>query len=144
MNRLLISDFGSSTRGERQFFKVFRIITTPTTFGTSRGVLDLHLHHSGTPTSYHHCRTQLLTIMVGPQLQLFAIKADNPTLCPHGPKITPQLTLFQNFQILMTIASAHDVIHSPVISYLGFIMTIMIVISFARKRKLYPMYVHLN
>ena len=34
---------------------------------------------------------QLLTIMVGPQLQLSAIEANNPTVCLHGPKST-QLT----------------------------------------------------
>ena len=34
--------------------------------------------------------------------------------------------------------------HSRHISYLGFIMTIMIVISSAHERKLYPLYVHLN
>ena len=42
---LSISDFGSSTQGERQFLKVFRnhtMQTTPPTFGTSRGVLDLN------------------------------------------------------------------------------------------------------
>ena len=42
---LLISDFSSSTRGERQFLKVFRnhtMLTTPPTFGTSRGVWDLN------------------------------------------------------------------------------------------------------
>ena len=34
--------------------------------------------------------------------------------------------------------------HSSHISYLGFIMTIVIIISSARERKLYPMSVHLN
>ena len=34
--------------------------------------------------------------------------------------------------------------HSSPISYLGFIMTIVIVISSTRKRRLYPMSVHLN
>ena len=42
---LWTSDFGSSTRGERQFLKVFRnytMLTTPSTFSASRGVLDLN------------------------------------------------------------------------------------------------------
>ena len=34
--------------------------------------------------------------------------------------------------------------HSSLISYLGFIMAIVIIISFAREHKLYPMSVHLN
>ena len=44
-NGLLTSKFGSSTRGERQFLKVFRyhtLLTKPQTLGTSRGVLDLN------------------------------------------------------------------------------------------------------
>ena len=42
---LLTSDFGSSTRGDRQFLKVFRnhtMLTTLPTFGTSYGILDLN------------------------------------------------------------------------------------------------------
>ena len=34
--------------------------------------------------------------------------------------------------------------HSSLISYLGFIMTIVIIISSVRERRLYPMSVHLN
>ena len=72
---------------------------------------------------------QLLNIMVGPQLQLSAIEADNP-----WPKVNSQLSLFQNLQILRTITSRHDIIHTPgPISYLGFIMTIVIVISFCAR-----------
>ena len=58
-------------------------------------------------------RAQLLTIMVGPQLQLSAIEADNPTVCLHCPTVNSQLHLFQNLQILRTIASGLDVIHIP-------------------------------
>ena len=42
---LFTSEFGSSTRGERLFLKVFRnhtMLTIPLTFGTSRGDLDLN------------------------------------------------------------------------------------------------------
>ena len=50
-----------------------------------------------------------------------------------------QVTLFQNLQILATITSGHDIYsHSSLISYLGFIMTIVIIISFARERKTVP------
>ena len=50
-----------------------------------------------------------------------------------------QLILFQNPQILRTISSGNDVINTPaLISCLGFIMTMVIVISFARERKAVP------
>ena len=83
---------------------------------------------------------QLFNIMVGPQLLntmvrtqflLLASMVDNPIFCLYSPKSTTQLTLFQNLQILRTIVSGHDAI-----SYLGFIMSIVIVLSL---RKLYPM-----
>ena len=61
---------------------------------------------------------------------------------------------FKTFQILSpsllgmmssTLSSGHDVIHTPaLISSLGFIMTMMIVISFARERKLHQLTTHLN
>ena len=50
-------------------------------------------------------------IMVGPQLS--AIEADNPTVWLHGPKSNPNWPVFQNLQILRTIASGHDDIHTP-------------------------------
>ena len=55
---------------------------------------------------------QLLTIMVGPQLKLSASMVDNPTICLHGSRLTPN-SLFQNLQILRIIASGHDIIHPP-------------------------------
>ena len=66
---------------------------------------------------------QILNIMVGPQLQL---SAENPTVCLHGPKSTFNW-LFQNLQILRTIASTHDVIYTPALFPIWFV----IVISFA-------------
>ena len=109
-------------------------------------------------------RPELLTIMVGPQLldimvrtqlQLSASMAENPSVCLHGPKSTPNRCVFQNLQILWTISllkcfskssdsqdhclRAWHHSHSSLISYLGFIMTIVIVISFAHECKLYPM-----
>ena len=56
---------------------------------------------------------------------------------PTWSNVNPQLTLFQNPQILRTISSGHDVIQPP-ISCLGFIMTMVIVISFAHERKTVP------
>ena len=52
--------------------------------------------------------------------------------------VQSQLT-FQNPQILRTISSGHDVMHTPVPFLVwGFIMTIVIVISFAHERKTVP------
>ena len=78
----------------------------------------------------------------------------NPTTCLNGrelnsstPWLNPQLLdsmvklqlstdLFQNLQILRTISSRHDVIHSPAsFPVWGFIMTMVIIISFAREHK---------
>ena len=141
---LLTSDFGSSTRGERQFLKVFRNHTMLTTSFNGRnttlypnGRSSTIVFHSPTsksqlpgriPTSQHHWRTQLL---------LSAIEADNPTVCLHRPKSTFNWRIFQNLQILSTIAWRYS--HSSPISYLGFIMTMVTVISFAHERKLYRM-----
>ena len=54
----------------------------------------------------------------------------------YDSMVQSQLTLFQNPQILRTISSGDDVIHTPAtFPVWGFIMTIVIVISFARERK---------
>ena len=77
-------------------------------------------------------RPELLNTMVGTQLQLSASMTDNPTtqlhggelnsLCPnsrglivylHSPQSTPNYLVFQNPPILRTIASGHEVIHTP-------------------------------
>ena len=39
--------------------------------------------------------TQLLNTMVGPQPELSTIEADNPTVCLHGPKSTPNRLFFK-------------------------------------------------
>ena len=74
-----------------------------------------------------------------------ASTAEDPTLCLNGRNSTLCLhssiliDSFQNPQILRTISSRHDIIHTlasfPV---WGFIMTMVIVISFAHKRKTAP------
>ena len=54
----------------------------------------------------------------------------------NGPISTDS---FQNPQILKTISSGHDIIHTPAsFPVWGFIMTMVIVISFARERKTAP------
>ena len=51
--------------------------------------------------------------LVGLQLLNIMVEPPTSTVCLHGPMSTFQLTLFQNLQILRTIASRHDVIHTP-------------------------------
>ena len=62
------------------------------------GLTSKYQLHGRTPTSKHYCRTQLLTIMVGTQLQLSAIDADNPTVYLHGPMSTPNWLFFKIFK----------------------------------------------
>ena len=50
------------------------------------------------------------------------------------PTAETQLRSFPKSPNSQPIASGHDVIHTPVISYQGFIMTIVIVISSAHER----------
>ena len=80
-NGLLISDFGSSTRGEKQFLEVFRnhtMLTTPPTLGTSHGPISI---------SQHHGRTQVLTIMVGPPTSTVCLNGRQPNCLPTCPKV---------------------------------------------------------
>ena len=61
------------------------------------------------------------------------------------PNLNSQLTLFQNPQILRTISSGHDIIHTPVpFPSWGFIMTMVIVISFVHEHKLYQLTIYPN
>ena len=70
------------------------------------------------------------------QIQLYASMAETQL---SASVVQSQLTLFQNPQILRTISSGHDVIHNPApFPVRGFIMTMVIVISFAREHKTTP------
>ena len=71
-----------------------------------------------------------------------AATVENSTLCLNAETklsatmVQSQLTLFQNPHILRTISSGHDIIPTPVpFPVWGFIMTMVIVISFAHERK---------
>ena len=143
---LLTSDFGSSARGERQFLSLsyHTMLTTPQR-SAHLVVQSRFLNTIVGP--------QLLNTMVGPQLlhtmvgtqlygrELHSLSQWQKLNCLSARStVNSQLTLFQNLQILKTIASGHDIIHTPTLfSYLGFIMTIVTVISFVHERKLYPM-----
>ena len=86
------------------------MLTTPPTLSISRGPFSVSQHDGQTPTVSISLSNPFLTIMVGPQLLLSAIEADNRTVCLYGPKSNSQLILFKNLQILSTIASGHDII----------------------------------
>ena len=75
--------------------------------------------------------TQLYASMAETQLSAFMIQS--------------QLTLFQNPPILRTLSSGHNIIHTPAsFPVWGFIMTMMIVIFFAHKRKLHQLTIYLG
>ena len=62
-----------------------------------------------------------------------------PNYLPTWSNLNSQLTLFQNLRILRTISSWYDVIYTPAtFPVWGFIMTMVIVISFAHERKTVP------
>ena len=86
---LLTSDFGSSTRGERQLLNVFRNHTTPR--------CSIHLTVQSQFLNII-VGPQLLTITVGPQFQLSAIEADNLTVCSHSSKSTLNWLFFKIFK----------------------------------------------
>ena len=135
------------TRIERQFLKDFLNYTMLTTLQrseTSFGVLGLN--------SQHHGRTHLLNIMVGPQLLNFIVRPNfSPSLL--DPKFnclpqwqTTQLSVYISQSQLPTDYSSKSSnsrdhrfwawrhTHSSPNSYLRFIMTIVIVKSFAHER----------
>ena len=99
------------------------MLTPPPTFGTSHGILDLN-------------SSLLVEIR---KTQLFDSMAESPTTRLNGPISTPNWLFCQNPQILRTISSGHDFIHTPAsFPVWGFIMTMVIVISFAWDRKTAP------
>ena len=99
-----------------------------------------------TSVLWHEERDTILTVLTPFQyavhLVIFKIfvKIWKTQLYLQRPKSNSQLILFQNTQILRIISSRHDVIHTPVpFPVWEFIMTMMIVISFARERKLHQL-----
>ena len=118
---LLTSDFGSSTRGEK------------------------HNSYYGDPTNAR--RILCFKISVGRDSKI-------PTTCLNGREhncqppwsnLNSQLTLFQNPQILRTISSGHDIIHTPVqFPVWGLLWQWWLVISFAFERKLHQLTIHLR
>ena len=124
---LLIPGFGSSTRDERD-----------------TSLIMLTILSDATPCAVH---LVMFKIPVGrdPKNPTTSFNGPSPTLASmaetqlSASMVQSQLTLFQNSQILRTISSRHDVIHTPTpFPVWGFIMTMVIVISFARKCKTAP------
>ena len=69
----------------------------------------------------------------------------NSTFCLHGPISTSQLTLFQNPQILRTISSGHDIIHTPApFPVWGLLWQWWLSYPLRTSIKLYPMPMRLN
>ena len=83
-----------------------------------------------------------------PKILTATATGENSTFCLNGRElkclppwsnVNFQLILFQNPQILRTISSGHDVVHTPApFPVWRFIMIIVIVISFAHERKTSP------
>ena len=136
---LLTSDFSFSTRGERhnsyKSFVSYYPNNTPNVWHISWCLFSIHLHWLR-PEKLNHChngrnstlwqRTPFSAPMAEAPLSACMVHSQLPT------------DFIQNLQILKTIASRHDVIHITAISYLGFIMTVVFVISFVYECKLYP------
>ena len=134
MNRLLITDFGSSTRGETHKYKSLSYHTMLTTsFNGRNPMAGTQLSYSMVQAQNPNCLVgpQLLTIMVGPQLQQSDIEADNPTTRLHGrelsslylngrdsivylpgPLSTPNCLFFKSSNS-QDHRFRHDVIHTP-------------------------------
>ena len=121
---LLISDFGSSTWGERHN----SYYANPNQRTVHLVMFKISISRDlKNPTTSSMVKIQLST-------QWQKLKS-----LPPWSNLNSQLTLFQNPQILRTISSGHDIIHSPVpFPVLGFIMTMVIVISFACECKTGP------
>ena len=164
---LLTSDFSSSIRKERQFLRVFPNHTMLTSPPNVRHILwcfrsqfifagrdpkNLTIAATvGNSTQWQ--RTQFSTPMAETQLSacmvqyqilncMVGLQLLNTMVGPQllNTMVGPQLNLFSKsskFSAHLFWAWCHP--HSSPISCLVFIMTMVIVISFAHQRKLYPM-----
>ena len=127
-NGLLVSDFGSSTRGERH-----NSFYSNPNYADARRIMwcvrSLSVEICKTPTT---CLNDI-------ELNSLCPNGRELSYLPQWSNVNFQLTLFQNPQIIRTISSGHDAIHIPApFPVWGLIMTMVIVISFACKRKTLP------
>ena len=127
-NRSLISEFGSSTWGERQFFKIFHnhtMITTPLKFRISHGPISISQLMVG---------LQLLTIMVRLNFNCLPLR-QTTQLSAYIVQLS--FSKSSNSQDHHFWAWHHP--HSSPISHRGPFMTTVTATSSACERKLYPM-----
>ena len=118
-NGLITSDFGYSTQGERHY--------------------SFHADH----TIWPHKRTVHLvmpkiSVGSGPKNTTTSSILNcmtKSTICLHGPMSTIKLLFFKNLQISDQLFQSWRHLHSSPISSIGFIMTVVIVISFVDERK---------
>ena len=141
---LWIFDFGSSTRGERHnsyianypqctahlmMFKISvgRDPKIPTISSTAQIQLSTEWQ-----------RTQSSASMVQSQLPTLCLDGRNSTVCLHGPISTLNWLFFKILKFSRPSLLGMTSSTLQPISCLGFIMTLVIVISFARERKTVP------
>ena len=140
------------TRREIQFLKVFanhtiwptnarRILRCLRFLSVEIRKTQLHLQWSkSNPQLFNSMAESPTTRLHGSTSTLTVWLSGGETNClPPWSNVNFQLTLFQNPQILRAISSGHDVILTPApFPVWGFVMTMVIVISFARERKTVP------
>ena len=95
-----------------------------------------HLLNIMVGTQLLNIKLQLSASMV--KLQLSASMAGNPTVFLHGTKSTLNFLFFKIFKFLGTSLLGMTSFTLQLISYLGFIMTIVIIISSAFECKTVP------
>ena len=137
----------------------YTMLTSPPTFGTSRSVLDLNLSSLiGTCKLNHRRNSRKLNSME--ENSILCPNGRRSIVCLHGPISNSQLhgrtSTSQHHRPTSTESfsksskfSAHLFWvwrhpYSSLISCLGFIMTMVIVISFVRERKLHQLTTHPN
>ena len=109
------------------------MLTSPPTFGTSRGVLDLN-SSSLVRTRRNGRKLNCLPPWSNVNLQIHGRTSASGH---HGRNSTDVIFKILKFSAHLFWTRSHS--HSSLISCLGFIMAMVIVISFAHERKLYPM-----
>ena len=124
-------DFGSSTQGERQFLKVFANprISDPNARCILWCLRSLSVEVRKTPTTSS-------TRWTNPQLSTQWQRTQFSAYMVQSQISTASFLKSSNSQDHLFWAWHH--LHSSLISCLGFIMTMVIVIPFARERKIVP------
>ena len=140
----LLLDFSSSTRGERDTILTMQtILSDPTNVRRILWCLrspsveirktQLHLQRAKSNSQLNSRELNHLPPWKKTQLSASMVQCQPSTLWFSKSSNSPPISF------------GHDVIHTPAsFPVWGFIMTMVIVISFANEHKLYPMSMHLN